>query len=120
MAGLVARFNRVGVAALHIAPGRGRKPTYDAGARGQIVAMAQRQPDRKQDGTATWSLSTLARSLRRDALPRVGATTIRRVLTDAGSSYQQTRTWCPTGTALRKRKAGVVRVTDPQTEPKRG
>src|SRR3954453_5423779 len=50
----------------------------------------------------------------------VGATTIRRVLRDAGSSYQRTRTWCPTGTAQRKRKAGVVRVVDPRTEEKRG
>jgi hypothetical protein len=50
----------------------------------------------------------------------VAASTIRRVLQDAGSSYQQTRTWCPTGTAERKRKAGVVRVVDPQTELKRG
>ena len=50
----------------------------------------------------------------------MGATTIRRVLEDAGSSYQRTRTWCPTGTALRKRQAGVVTVVDPQTEQKRG
>ena len=72
------------------------------------------------DGTATWSLSTLERTVRREGLPRVGATTIRRVLHDAGSSYQRTRTWCPTGTAQRKRKAGVVQVVDPQTEEKRG
>ncbi len=58
--------------------------------------------------------------MRREGLPRVGATTIRRVLRDAGSSYQRTRTWCPTGTAQRKRKAGVVQVVDPQTEEKRG
>jgi hypothetical protein len=49
----------------------------------------------------------------------VGATTIRRVLGDAGSSYQRTRTWCPTGTAQRKRTAGVVTVIDPRTEEKR-
>jgi hypothetical protein len=42
------------------------------------------------------------------------------VLEAAGSSYQKTRTWCPTGTAERKRKSGIVRVTDPQTEQKRG
>lgn len=120
VAGLVGRFNEQGLRALQIAPGRGRKPTYEATARAQIVATAQRQPDRKTDGTATWSLSTLERSIRREALPQVGATTIRRVLQDAGSSYQQTRTWCPTGTAQRKRKAGVVTVTDPQTEQKRG
>lgn len=117
---LVRRFNRAGLAALGIGAGRGRQPTYDATARARIVATAQRQPERKADGTATWSLSTLQRALRRDGLPQVGATTIRRVLADAGSSYQKTRTWCPTGTAERKRKAGVVTVTDPQTEQKRG
>jgi hypothetical protein len=52
--------------------------------------------------------------------PKVGTSTIRRVLQDAGSSYQRTRTWCPTGTAQRKRKAGVVTVVDPQTEVKKG
>ena len=117
---LVRRFNRVGLAVLEIAAGRGRRPTYDAAARARIVATAQRAPDRKVDGTATWSLSTLERTVRREGLPRVGATTIRRVLRDAGSSYQRTRTWCPTGTAQRKRKAGVVQVVDPQTEEKRG
>jgi transposase len=117
---LVRRFNRVGLAALEIAAGRGRHPTYDAAARARIVATAQRPPERKVDGTATWSLSTLERTVRREGLPRVGATTIRRVLRDAGSSYQRTRTWCPTGTAQRKRKAGVVQVVDPQTEEKRG
>jgi transposase len=117
---LVRRFNQVGLGALEIAAGRGRQPTYDAAARARIVATAQRPPDRKTDGTATWSLSTLERTVRREGLPRVGATTIRRVLRDAGSSYQRTRTWCPTGTAQRKRKAGVVRVIDPRTEEKRG
>jgi len=99
---LVRRFNRAGLSALRIAHGRGRPP------------------DRKVDGTATWSLSTLERTVRREGLPRVGATTIRRVLHEAGTSYQRTRTWCPTGTAQRKRKAGVVQVVDPKTEEKRG
>ena len=117
---VVARFNAHGLGALDVGAGRGRKATYDAVARAQIVATAQRPTDRKLDGTGTWSLSTLQRSLRRATLPVVGATTIRRVLQDAGSSYQQTRTWCPTGTAQRKRKAGVVTVTDPQTEAKMG
>ena len=120
VAGLVGRFNRQGLAALSIAAGRGRKPTYDTAARAQVVATAQRVPDRKHDGTATWSLSTLQRALRGGDQPRIGASTVRRVPVDAGSSYQQTRTWCPTGTAQRKRKVGVVRVIDPQTEVKRG
>jgi transposase len=120
VAALVARFNTQGLKALTIAPGRGRKPSYDSTARARIVATAQRLPNRKVDGTATWSLSTLERTLRREAFPQLGATTIRRMLERAGSSYQRTRTWCPTGTAQRKRKAGVVTVVDPQTEEKRG
>jgi transposase len=120
VADLVKRFNRRGLAALKIGAGRGRKPTYLANARSRIVATAQRSPNRRRDGTATWSLSTLQRTLRRGRFPTVGTSTIRRVLQDAGSSYQRTRTWCPTGTAQRKRKAGVVTVVDPQTEKKRG
>ena len=120
VADLVARFNRHGLAAVCVASGRGRRPTYTVSSRAQIVATAQREPDRRTDGTATWSLTTLQRTLRRDGLPRVGTSTIRRVLQDAGSSYQRTRTWCPTGTAQRKRKAGVVTVVDPETERKRG
>lgn len=120
VANLVARFNDHRLAALDIAAGRGRKPTYNGAARARIVATAQRPPERTTDGTATWSLTTLQRTLRRDGLPQLGATTIRRVLHTAGSSYQRTRTWCPTGTAQRTRKQGVVTVIDPQTEAKRG
>jgi transposase len=120
VADLVARFNRHGLAAVRIARGRGRRPMYAASARAQIVAAAQRSPNRRTEGTATWSLSTLQRALRRGSFPMLGTSTIRRVLQDAGSSYQRTRTWCPTGTAQRKRKAGVVTVVDPQTEVKRG
>ncbi len=117
---LVRRFNRRGRAALASAAGRGRQPTYDPAARAHIVATAQREPERQADGTATWSLSTLEGALRRAGHPRLGATTIRRVLRDAGSSYQQPRPWCPTGTAERKRKGGVARVVDPQTAVQRG
>jgi transposase len=119
VADLVGRFNASGLAVLSIGGGRGRKPTYNPAARAEIVATAQRAPDRRQDGTATWSLSTLQRALRQTSYPRLGATTIRRVLEGAGSSYQRTRSWCPTGTAQRVRKSGVVTVVDPQTEEKR-
>jgi transposase len=87
VADLVARFNRVGLAAVRIASGRGRKATYLLSARAQIVSTAQREPDRRLDGTATWSLSTLRHALRRSGLPCVGTSTIRRVLQEAGSSY---------------------------------
>ena len=120
VAELVGRFNRHGLAALRIAGGRGRKATYDPAARAQVVATAQRPPQRREDGTATWSLGTLQRTLRKSDFPRIGTSTIRRVLEDAGSSHQRTRTWCPTGTAQRVRKTGVVTVIDPQTEEKRG
>jgi len=117
---LVRRFNQRGLGALRIAAGRGRKITYGPVERGRVVALAQRTPDREEDGTATWSLSTMERAMRQGGLPRIGGTTIRRVLRAAGSSYQRTRTWCPTGTAVRTRKEGAVRVTDPHTEKKRG
>ncbi len=120
VANLVARFNRRGLAALVIASGRGRTPIYETSARAQIVATAQAAPDRKKDGTATWSLSTLQKRLRKDGLEQIGTNTIKRVLEDAGSSYQKTRSWCPTGTAQRVRKSGVVTVVDPKTEEKRG
>jgi len=117
---LVTRFNARGLGALTIAPGRGRQRTYDAATRAQVVALAQRSPDRKVEGTATWSLSTLERAVQRELCPAPKSRTIAQILRDAGSSYQQTRTWCPTGTAERKRKEGVVRVVDPLTEVKRG
>ena len=120
VAGLVRRFNADGLGALSIAAGRGRKPTYDPAARSRIVALAQQEPERRTDGTATWSLSLLQKRLRKDGLERIGTNTIKRVLEDAGSSYQKTRSWCPTGTAQRKRKSGMVTVVDPETEQKRG
>jgi len=119
VANLVDRFNTHGLAALTIAPGRGRRPTYTAADRAQIVATAQQPPERRTDGSATWSLTLLQRRLRRDGLARLGTSTIRRVLQDAGSAYQRTRSWCPTGTAKRVRKNGPVTVIDPQTEQKK-
>jgi transposase len=118
---LVERFQQHGLGVLDIAPGRGRKPTYPAAARQRILAMVQRPPDREQDGTATWSLWTLQQSVRAadPAFARLGATTIRRVLHEAGYSDQRTRTWCPTGTAQRVRKAGVVTVYDGAAEEKK-
>jgi len=119
VANLVHRFNRQGLAALAIAAGRGRRVTYGTAARARIVAVAQQQPRRREDHTATWSLTTLQRRVRRDGVPGVSRSTIRRVLQAAGRAYQRTRTWCPTGTALRKRTDGWVQVTDPEAEEKR-
>jgi len=60
---VVRRFNQGGLAALHIAAGRGRKPTYTCQEQARIMAEVQRTPDRQADQTATWSLMTLRRAL---------------------------------------------------------
>ncbi len=118
---LVARFNAEGLAALTPRHGGGRLPTYGPQDTGWIVAEAARTPTPEADGTATWSLSALRRALRAapDGLPKVSTDTIRRVLRESGSSFQRTRTWCPTGTALRRRKAGPAVVADPDADPKK-
>lgn len=115
---LIQRFNQQGLAALSIAAGRGRKPTYTSAQRQQILEQLRSAPDREQDQSATWSLKLLQRTLRRRLLPRLGASTIRRVLHQAGYVFGRSRTWCRTGTAIRVRKAGVVTVHDPQAEEK--
>jgi transposase len=118
---LVARFNAEGLAALTHRHGGGRRPTYDPQARARITAEAAREPTPERDGTASWSLKTLQRTLRAapDGLPKVSTYTIRRVLHESGSRYQRTRTWCPTGKALRRRKAGSAVVTDPDADAKK-
>ena len=117
---LVRRVNARGLAAVEIAPGRGRKRTYTVADRQQILDTLQEAPQRASDQGATWSLTLLQRRLRANGLPRVSRDTVHRTLRRAGYSWQRTRTWCPTGTARRKRKAGVVTVTDPEAERKKG
>ncbi len=118
---LVARFNTEGMAALTPRHGGGRSPAYDQAARERILREVKRTPTPDADGTATWSLSTLRKAVRSapDGLPRVSTYTLWRVLHEAGYSHQNTRTWCPTGTALRRRKAGAAVVIDPDAEPKK-
>ncbi len=116
---LVKRFNAEGLAALLIAAGRGRKPTYTSEQHARIITEVQREPDREKDQTATWELLTLRTALRKQALPQVARETIRQVLHEAGYSYQRTRTWVRTGYALRKRKSGTVPTYDEQTPEKK-
>ena len=116
---LVKRVNQRGLAALEMAPGRGRKPTYSAAERQQILDTLQEAPERTSDQSGTWSLTLLQRRLRAHGLPQVSRDTIQKTLRHAGYSWQRTRSWCPTGTARRKRKSGVVTVTDPEAERKK-
>ena len=117
----VARFNQVGLSALERQPG-GRPPTqYGPAERDRILKDFRRAPDREEDGTASWSLNTLQRALRRapDGLPGVSTYTIWAVLHDAAVSCQKDRTWCETGQAIRKRKRGEVKVQDPDASAKK-
>ena len=118
---LVARFNREGLAALDPRHGGGHEPTYDAAARERILREVARTPTPEADGTATWSLTILRRVLRAapGGLPKVSTFTIWRALHSAGYTFQRTRTWCPTGSATRRRKTGVVTVTDPDAVAKK-
>ena len=118
---VVARFNQIGLAAVEPAHGGGPQPVYGTVAAARILAEFGRTPDRERDGTATWSLTTLQRALRTasDGLPAVSRDTIARVLRDAGWSWQRSRSWCKTGTVVRKRKAGTVEVVDPDATPKK-
>ncbi len=118
---LVKRFNREGVAALESRHGGGPAVKYGVVERERIVREVQRRPTGEQDGTASWSLSTLQRALRQaeDGLPQVSEYTIRKVLLEAGYDWQHSRSWCQTGVVERQRKAGSVFVTDPDAEPKK-
>ena len=116
---LVKRFNAHGLAALSIAAGRGGKPTYTSEQKASILAEVQREPDRKADQTATWSLLLLRGALRKRGLPHIAKETIRQVLHEHGYSFQRTRTWCRTGYAERKRKSGTVTTYDEQTPEKK-
>ena len=118
---LVSRFNQEGVAALVPRHSGGAAVVYGVQEQERILQEAHRQPDPVQDGTATWSLATLQRTLRQtaDGLPQVSTYTIWATLHNAGLSWQQSRTWCDTGQVKRRRQSGVVTVTDPDAEAKK-
>lgn len=121
VAPLVARFNREGLIALGDRHGGGPPKRYTTPEQARILQEARRPPDREQDGTATWSLTTLQRALRRaaDGLPTVSTYTIWGVLQEAGFRWGKDRSWCETGTVVRKRKAGPVTVVDPDAAAKK-
>lgn len=118
---LVARFNQEGLSALQPRHGGGQRKVYAQRDHERILREFARTPAPEADGTATWSLSTLQKALRQapDGLPNVSTYTIWQVLREAGNTHQQSRTWCPTGTVQRKRKDGIVTVTDPDAEAKK-
>jgi len=122
VARLVARFNRDAMRAVWGKPGGHPPVVYGPAQQERILQEFARSPDREQDQTAVWSLTTLQHALRQapDGLPHVSTYVIFQTLHRAGYTWQQERTWCDTGTVQRKRKEGVVTVTDPLAPQKRG
>ena len=118
---LVSRFNQEGLNSIVPRHGGGPAIKYGIEERDRILKEARRKPTPEVDGTASWSLSTLCRSLRKapDGLPEVSEDTIRTVLLGAGFSWQKSRSWCETGQVVRKRKRGKVTVIDPDAMAKK-
>jgi transposase len=117
----VAQFNQVGLAALEPGHGGGQPKRYGPAEQERILREVRRAPDRETDGTATWSLVTLQRALRQapDGLSTVSTFTLGNVLHESGMCWGKDRSWCETGTVVRKRTSGTVTVTDPDAVPKK-
>ncbi len=118
---LVERFNQEGMQAIQPRHGGGPVVKYSGMERERVLAEARRQPDPEKDGTNTWSLTTLQKALHKapDGLANISTERIWVILQEAGFRWQKSRTWCETGQVARKRKRGVVTVTDPDATPKK-
>ena len=116
---LVSQFNQRGLQALELRHGGGNPVTYDAQMQKKIIDVFRTPPDREQDGTSVWSLTTLQQRLRREGMKHVCTATIRIALHEAGLSWQRNRTWMDTGKTVRMRKSGPVEVEDIDGEAKK-
>lgn len=121
VAHLVEQFNEEGIAIIQPRHGGGSKRKYTAVECERVLTEVRRAPDPEKDGTNTWSLTTLQRALHqaKDGLPGISTERIWVILQEAGYRWQKSRSWCETGQAARKRKRGVVIVTDPDAAPKK-
>jgi len=118
---LVERFNKEGLQAIRPRHGGGPIVKYGAVERERVLREARSQPDPEKDGTKTWSLTTLQNALHKapDGLPEISTERIWVIIQEAGFRWQKSRSWCETGQVKRKRKSGVVTVTDPDATPKK-
>lgn len=120
VAQLVSRFNVEGLNALEPRHGGGTPASYGVAETERILAEVRRLSEHQGNGSAPWSLSLLKHALRQapDGLPHVSTYTIRRVLHEAGYRWQKNQRWCESGQLKRKRKAGTLTVTNPDTMAK--
>lgn len=118
---LVERFNQEGMQAIQPKHGGGPAIKYSSVERECVIAEARRQPDPEKDGTKTWSLTTLQKSLQKapGGLPKISTERIWVILQEAGFRWQKSRSWCETGQVARKRKRGIETVIDPDATPKK-
>jgi transposase len=118
---LVERFNQEGMQAIHPRHGGGPAIKYSSAERERVLTEARRQPDPEKDGTNTWSLTTLQKSLQKapDGLSDISTERIWVILQEAGFRWQKSRSWCETGQVVRKRKRGIETVVDPDATPKK-
>ncbi len=118
---LVEQFNQEGMVAIQPRHSGGPKVKYSAVERDRVLTEVRRKPDPEKDGTNTWSLTTLQKALRKaeDGLPEISTERIWVILQEAGFRWQKSRSWCETGQVVRKRKRGVVIVSDPDATPKK-
>lgn len=121
VSGVVGRFNKRGMDSLELEHRGGAKKIYKTKEQERILAEFRRQPDRERDATATWSLSTLQKALRKapDGFPHISQETILQTLREANLRWQKDRSWCETGKAIRMRKRGVAEVKDPDAIAKK-
>jgi transposase len=118
---LVEQFNQEGLAAIQPRHGGGPKRKYNAVERQRVLREVRRPPEPEEDGTNTWSLTTLQKALRKaeDGLPEISTERIWVILQEAGFRWQKSRSWCESGQVVRKRKRGAVTVSDPDATPKK-
>jgi transposase len=118
---LVGRFNQEGMLAIQGHPGGKPPAKYQASERERVLAEVRRQPDAEKDRTNSWLLASLQKALRKaeDGLPEISTERIWVILREAGYRWQKSRSWCETGEVARKRKRGVVTITDPDSTPKK-
>ena len=116
---VVRCFNALGIDGLFPRHAGGRRKVYGPEDVEKIVELARSTPDRERDGTCVWSLSTLRLALMRRGYPHISGSKIWLILREANFTWQKTSTWCDTGTAQRKRKSGVVKVSDPDAAVKK-